>query len=365
MTVTCLTKVAQGRCAVITVALLLVLLADPIWGTEDQVGKDISIPISVTFVTLRNKTDDAAPDNHFGGTRDRLRTGTSTIAFSPLWGLDQIAETAPFYIPTEKQQITAIEEMPEQQFWDDISAFAARNDGNVVLYIHGYKIGFEKSCHRAAIFQRALDLHDRLVLFSWPADGTLIKYNWDVSDMLWSVPYLEYILEGLVKRLGKGRVDVVAHSLGARGVVLALSRLSLRQTPDLLLNELVLLAPDIDTDNFSHVLPEIRPLVKQITVYASEYDKALMASRELNGYPRLGQAGEDLTVFKDVQMIDISPTGMRRFSGHIYHLYNPAVVKDLTQLLNTGKPADQRPALQAMTWNSLPYWRLMPDPENE
>ena len=62
------------------------------------------------------------------------------------------------------------------------------------------------------------------------------------------------------------------------------------------------------------MLPEIEPLVKQITIYASEYDKALMASEEFNGHPRLGQADEKLTIFKGVQTIDISATGIRRFS---------------------------------------------------
>lgn len=345
--------------------LLLGLFAGTAASAEERPTTEADTQVSVSFVTLRNKTGNAPSDGYLGGTRDRLRTGTCTVAFSSLWGLDQIAESAPFYIPSEMQTVTAVTELPEQRFWTHVNAFAKRNKGNIVLYIHGYKIGFDKSCHRAAIFQRYLDLHDQLILFSWPADSTLIKYSWDVSDMMWSVPYLENLIEGLFVRLGKGRVDVVAHSLGARGVVFALSRLACRQAPESMLSELVLVAPDVDTDNFGHMLSKIRPLVNRITVYASENDKALMASEEFNGYPRLGQAGDNLTVFKDVQTVDISASGMRRFSGHIYHLYNPAVVKDLTFLLDTGKPAGQRPGLREMTRKGLPYWRLQPPPEGQ
>jgi esterase/lipase superfamily enzyme len=359
-----LTAINRLAC-VIAVVLLCPYTASAAATEKKTATEDAGAPISVTFVSLRNKTGNTPPGDYFGGTRDRLRTGSCKVAFSSLWGLDQIAESAPIYIPSEKQTITAIEALPESRFWEDVSTFAKRETGNIVLYIHGYKIGFNKSCHRAAIFQRALDLHDRLILFSWPADGKLIKYSWDVSDMVWSIPYLEKIIEGLVARMGNGRVDVVAHSLGTRGVVVALSRLACCRTTAPILSELVLVAPDIDADNFGHLLPEIRPLVNQITVYASENDKALMASEEFNGHPRLGQAGDHLAVFKGVQTIDITAAGMRRLSGHIYHLYNPAVIDDLTFLLNTGKPASQRPGLREMTRKGLPYWRLKPPPEGQ
>ena len=346
------------------VAMMLGLLAGPASGTQDQLEAPADSQVAVTFVTLRNKTGNAPSDNYFGGTRDRLRTGICTVAFSPLWGLEQIAETAPFYIPSEKHTISAISELLEDRFWDNISTLAKRSQGNIVLYIHGYKIGFDRSCHRAALFQRVLNPQDQMILFSWPADGTLIKYSWDVSDMMWSIPFLEKLLEGLVGRLGNERVDVVAHSLGTRGVVTALSRLACRQPTRKVLNELILVAPDIDTDNFGHMLPDIRPQVNRITIYASENDKALMASEEFNGHPRLGQAGNNLTVFKGVQTIDISAIGISRFSGHVYHLYNPAVVKDLTDLLDTGKPAGQRSGLEEATQKGLPYWRLQPPPDS-
>ena len=78
----------------------------------------------------------------------------------------------------------------------------------------------------------------------------------------------------------------------------------------------------------------------------------------MHGYPRLGMAGEHLTVLEGVETIDISLVGTRRFSGHIYHLFNPEVIDDLTQLLHTGEPAAQRPGLETVESNGLPYWRL-------
>jgi esterase/lipase superfamily enzyme len=264
----------------------------------------------------------------------------------------------PFYIPDESKKLTKVSEWSESQFWKEIRAFNKSNEGNIVLYIHGYNIGFEKSCRRAAMFQRSLNLHDRMILFSWPADGNFLKYTYDEADLVWSVPYLINIIDGIVKRVGNDKLDIVAHSLGARGVVQALARMACVSPSAALLNELVLVAPDIDTEIFKNDLPVLLKSAKRITLYVSENDKALALSHDIHGYPRLGEAGENLTILEGIDTIDISASGKRRLSGHIYHIFNPAVIDDLTILLETGKPASTRPGLQASSWNGIPFWRM-------
>ncbi len=91
---------------------------------------------------------------------------------------------------------------------------------------------------------------------------------------------------------------------------------------------------------------------------ASENDSALRASHEAHGYPRLGEAGEHLTVLAGIETID-DPAGKRRFSGHIYHLYHPPIAEDLQMLLNTGRPAEGRVNLQRARPQGLSYWRLV------
>jgi esterase/lipase superfamily enzyme len=228
--------------------------------------------------------------------------------------------------------------------------------GNLVLYIHGYNIGFEKSCRRGALLKRAFGLEGRLLLFSWPADGNMLKYTWDEADLVWSVPHIAKFLEQVAATTGDENVDVVAHSLGARGIFQALVRLSYRDKSSFILNELVLIAPDIDTDVFRQELDQLKSVVKRITVYVSENDKALKISHEVHGNPRLGQADEHLTIFEEVESIDISAIGSRRFSGHIYHLFNPEVIADLTELLKTGKSAAERSRLEPAQKEGLGYW---------
>jgi hypothetical protein len=64
-----------------------------------------------------------------------------------------------------------------------------------------------------------------------------------------------------------------------------------------------------------------------------------------------------------VESIDISAIGTRRFSGHIYHLFNPEVIDDLAELLRTGKSAAQRSRLTLARKEGLRYWLLQPGDE--
>ncbi|MFC1832541.1 alpha/beta hydrolase [Thermodesulfobacteriota bacterium] len=319
--------------------------------------------VSVPFVTLRNRTGEIEPANFYGGSRGKLEAGFCTVAFSPIWGLEDIAQSIPFYIPDEKIELVTIQEASLTELGQKIKSRPDQDQGNLILYIHGYNIDFEKSCRRGALLNRALGLEERLLLFSWPADGNMLKYTWDEADLVWSVPHIAKFLEQLVVTTGDANLDVVAHSLGARGIFQALVRLSYRNSSNFILNELVLIAPDIDTDTFRQDLDQLKSVVRRITIYVSENDKALKVSNEVHGNPRLGQAGEHLTIFEQVESIDISAIGTRRFSGHIYHLFNPEVIDDLTELLKTGKSAVQRSRLKATQNEGLRYWLLQPADE--
>lgn len=319
--------------------------------------------VSVPFVTLRNRTGRTEPSDYYGGSRGSLEAGFCTVSFSPIWGLEDIAETVPFYIPDEKIELAGIRESSLTELGREIRSLRDKDNGNLLLYIHGYNIDFEKSCRRGALLQRALGLKERLLLFSWPADGNMLKYTWDEADLVWSVPHIAEFLDLVVSAIGDGNVDVVAHSLGARGIFQALNRLSYRTSGKIILNELVLIAPDIDIDIFRQELPQLKNVARRITVYVSDKDKALKLSQEVHGYPRLGQAGEELTIFEEVETIDISNISLKRFSGHIYHLFNPEVIDDLTELLTTGKSAGHRSRLKATQKGTLVYWLLEPSDE--
>ena len=313
---------------------------------------------AVPFVTLRNKLPGSG---QFGGQRGTLHGGICSLSFSPIRVLEDLANAAPFYIPDQKIAIDGITELSIDQLLDTIESSAQTDGGNTVVYVHGYNIDFEKGCRHSAVLQRSLGLNDRLLLFSWPADGNVLKYTWDEADLVWSAPFMADFFEDLVQRSGSRKIDIVAHSLGARGVFQALTRLASQELGQFKIGELILIAPDIDVDIFNHDLPLLNRVVDRITIYVSENDKALKLSKEVHGYPRLGEAGAALTTFEGVETVDISLISLQRLSGHVYHLSNKEVIDDLVSLLHTKLPADKRPRMQQRNHDGVAYWRLMPE----
>jgi len=315
---------------------------------------------SVPFLTLRNKTGSEDAAEYFGGKRDMLRAGYCDVSRTQFKTLKSIAENVPFYFPEDILKIDSIAELSIEDFWMDFDKTAGVQQP--ILYTHGFYISFDRGCKRAAEFKRSLDLAGRFVLFSWPSDGVIVNYTQDEADLYWSVEPLQETLNGMIKRYGAGNINIAAHSLGTRGIMLALIRIASEKrltkgANKALINQLVLLAADIDAGIFKQYLPQIKPLVKNISIYVSEHDNPLALSRQLHGYPRLGESGTHLEELDGIEIIDVSDVPVQYPSGHLYHLYNDEVVADLYQLLNKNKPAAERSKLKPSGKN---YWRLQP-----
>jgi len=316
--------------------------------------------LTVPFLTLRNKTGGEDVAEYFGGKRDILRAGYCDVSRTRFQTLKSIADNVPFYFPEDILNVDSIQELSVEDFWTELDK--SSNGQRPILYTHGFYISFDRGCKRAAEFKRFLDLAGRFVLFSWPSDGVIVNYTQDEADLYWSVDPLQETLNGMISRYGAGNINIAAHSLGTRGIMLALVRIAsakqlTKGANKALINQLVLLAADIDADIFKQYLPHIKPLVKNITLYVSENDNPLALSRQVHGYPRLGESGTHLEGLDGIEIIDVSDVPVQYPSGHLYHLYNDDAVADLYQLLNKNKPAAERSNLKHSGKN---YWRLQP-----
>ena len=181
------------------------------------------------------------------------------------------------------------------------------------------------------------------------------------------MPAIADAAAGLARRFGPGGIDMIGHSLGGRGVVLALDSLARDHAGSgPLIDNVVLIAPDMDFAIFVQHLPRIREVARAVTIYVSDRDLPLAISAELHGYPRLGQTGNDTSLLDGVEVIDVSAMSgigaidipgapASSVSGHIYHLSSRDIADDISALLNEGKPAAERPALVAVGPN---LWRL-------
>jgi esterase/lipase superfamily enzyme len=308
----------------------------------------------VPYLTLRATTGDAAPRSFYGDQRGEMRAGWCGIRETVLPIPPSVVEAVPFHVPDE---ILRVGELREDSVDAVLDRLAVTADGAApVLYTHGFYIDFDKGCRRATVLQENAGLAGRFLWFSWPSDGGLFNYTQDEADLYWSVPDLADVIGEMAARFGGGRVNLAGHSLGARGVVLALYDVAGR-LPDVRLGDVVLLAPDIDFDTFRKLLPRIRPLVRSLTVYIAEADRPLALSAQVHGYPRLGEVGNDVARLEGVEVIDLSAIPVRSPTGHLYHVYNREVWDDLDQLFNEGRRAGERRNLVPAGAN---LWTLQP-----
>ncbi len=293
----------------------------------------------VPYLTLRDRTGSFDPGSFYGQERSDLKSGWCLVDELTLNFLSPAAELAPFRIPEEILRVEDIRESRRDAVWKKLRSTAGNRKPS--LYVHGFFIDFEKGCRRATLLQENARLKGAFMWFSWPSDGDLLNYARDEVDLYWSVPDLSEMIVEMEKEFGRGGINLIGHSLGARGVVLALYDLT-SSNPRVRVNNVVLLAPDMDFEIFRKLLARIRKLANRITVYTAPSDRPLALSAQLHGYPRLGQSGNDVSGLAGVEVIDTGDLRTNSPSGHLYHLYSEEVGADLHQLLVHDKGADER-----------------------
>jgi len=235
------------------------------------------------------------------------------------------------------------------------------SERELMVFIHGYNVDFESAVRRTA--QLAVDLPFRgvPVCYSWPSQGTLLGYKVDENNVAWTVSHLRDFLTDLASKSGARSINLVAHSMGNRALTAALSEINLIRGNDSppLFDRVVLAAPDIDADYFRRDLANrILGTAEQVTLYASSNDRALIASKQVHGYPRAGDAGANIVVVPGIETIDVSGIDLSLL-GHSYYGDSRAILTDLFELMHQRLPASQRQMLMPQQAASLIYWRIV------
>lgn len=295
--------------------------------------------VEVVFMTNRQLETEDDGLQYYGGSRGTLTVGRCRVAVPD----------------AEDNDGKLLDVTPARSLLSDL---VAATHEPLVVYIHGYNEDFGRSCRHAALLQQRLGLEGRLLLFSWPADRKYVTYATDAGDLAWSLPDFRAVLEGLAARHGDGNVSILAHSLGARATVEVLARMGDGGgNPGPIFRDVVLLAPDIARSRFAELQPELERRTGRLTIYASEYDLALRLSTVMNTSARLGITDTESSDSPNVQLVDVSGTGMHSLSGHLYHLRNPAVIEDVGRLLG-GKRSDSPQNYRRVPGPAAGLWRL-------
>ena len=127
------------------------------------------------------------------------------------------------------------------------------------------------------------------------------------------------------------------------------------------IKQVILAAPDIDADVFrQQIAPALVARGRPITLYASSNDKALKASKQLQGqgsYPRAGEAGSGLVVLHGIETVDATNVETD-FIGHSAFATTKTILSDIYYIMKTGAPASQRFGLKPVSASSGVYWQF-------
>ena len=257
--------------------------------------------------------------------------------------------------------LTEVHQLMEDDFHQRLStAVSSSVAGDLLVFIHGYRVDFESALIRTAQISVDLPFEGVPICFSWPSKGTLMGYIEDSNEAEYSAGELKRFLLELSEKSGSKSINVVAHSMGNVAMTRAMEQISsrLRDGEPAPFDRVVLAAPDIDADFFRRdFAPPLLRVAKQVTLYASSDDQALVASKKVNGRPRAGDSGEQIVIVPGIDTIDVSGIDLS-ILGHSYYGDNESMLRDLYDVVHARLPATQRPSLIQRSTGKLIYWQL-------
>jgi esterase/lipase superfamily enzyme len=217
--------------------------------------------------------------------------------------------------------------------------------GKAIVFVHGYNSRFED-----AVFRFAQIIHDSKapglpILFTWPSRGEFLAYAYDRESANYSRDALEQVLQTLAADPRVSEIGVLAHSMGNWVTMEALRTMALRSGrihPKIA--NVMLAAPDLDVDVFQTQLRALGDKRPAMTLFVSQDDRALQASRRFWGdVPRVGSINPEEQPFKDraaaakITVVDLTKLKSGDPLAHGKFAQSPDVVRFIGQRLVAGQ----------------------------
>jgi esterase/lipase superfamily enzyme len=235
-------------------------------------------------------------------------------------------------------------------------ALAETQSRSALVFVHGYNVSFEDALVRVAQLTADMDFDGVPILFTWPSQGSLSGYVRDQQNARNSGYHFARFVREVLPRLEADRLSVIGHSMGSEVVARGIVRLA-GDTAAPTFAQLVLAAPDLDVRTFRReVLPLVPARAKRLTLYASDDDDALRASKVLNGVWRLGLGGDSLVVQPEFDTIDASRVKGDALQHTLFG--NPSLIADLQALLETDALPATRRLLELRRPDGRTFWRF-------
>jgi esterase/lipase superfamily enzyme len=333
------------------------------------------------FVTNRQKTEEAEIlENQFGNVRGpKLSFGFFDTTIEPTVGFGMFVNPSEWF-QSEEIRVNGMDALEQEAFVERLAKLVnASPQRSLLIIIHGFRERFPSALRKTAFVGTMLDINSPVMLFDWPGDqgSTLRGYRRARAVASESGAELAVTLELIISDIGAEKVWLIANSMGAQVVVDAFSRLyQKREFADaqIEIEDVVLTAPDASREGFDQQFKrELSVLTRNLTVYVSSNDRALVMSRIVNRDARLGEStlgpamrneaarfsevmspGEDV-----VTLVDVTPVNRTR-NFHNFSLETPEFFDDLFIRLTNEQTPNTRTLYRLETEDGANYWVLTP-----
>ncbi len=234
------------------------------------------------------------------------------------------------YVDTEKSFKHAV---------DRELAARAKDNRDILLFVHGYNNDFRDSVLHFSQFAHDSGFNGSLVLFSWASRGSPVEYFYDRESATVARDGLERTLRTLADTKVR-KIHIMAHSMGNWVAVESLRQLRIGGDVTLRgkIGEIILASPDIDVDVFKSQMRRLGQPVKPYHLLISRDDRALSLSQRLSGnLPRLGNFADDPEIAQ-LGLIVYDATGVQS-QGSLRHAKfadAPEIVQLLGRRLSAG-----------------------------
>jgi esterase/lipase superfamily enzyme len=238
----------------------------------------------------------------------------------------------------------------ESGFAKDVRSFLSqldRGDHDVLVFIHGFDKSFDDAARRAAQLGFDLKVPGITVFFSWPSQARWdpLGYNADRTEIENSEEQIAQFLVTVAKLTDRGRVHIIAHSMGNYGLLRALEGATARAQilGKIKFGQIFLSAPDVDVQLFRRLATVYPQISERTTLYITDKDKALHASEWFSGDERVG-ALPPVTILNGIDTVQVRGSANPFFLGHGYVAQSAKVLQDLSTMIYFREPPQKRQA---------------------
>lgn len=335
------------------------------------------------FITNRSNSeeDEEEAEERFTNQRESgLTFGRFDATVEPSIGLGMFINPSEWF-QTEEIRVNNFEVVAQDAFVDELGTLVEKSpQRSLIVLINGFRERFPSALRKTVFVGHVLDINSPVMVFDWPGDqgSSLRGYRRAHRIATESGRELADTIELIVNEINPDKLWLIANSMGGQVVADAFSHLY--RNPEFAdseveIEDVILTAPDVSRDAFNNQFKtEIASLARDLTVYVSSNDRALVMSRLVNlGDSRGGESTLDADMLDEaaavvdlidpgddlVTLVDVTPVNRTR-NFHNFSLETPEFFDDLYLRMVNRETPHSRGLYHLKTPKGASYWVLTP-----